>query len=158
MDASAVASDGILPDNRTLSQVFEQVDERLRGLERALKDRGTLPLSHAVDESLDLTRMLLRGHIAQRTADSPSTMVAASRSLPEGDDVLEIFKVFVKGDPSLNAVRDNIRELVYYRNCIDLKREDALPVRPDAMAVRTVRHIYLYLRSRSEQERRPVQD
>lgn len=148
----------ILSDNHALNQVFEQVDQRLRGLERDLKDRGTLPLSRTVDDSLDLTRMLLRGHIAQRTADTSVTTAVASLSLPEGDDVLEIFKVFVKGDPSLNAVRDNIRELVYYRNCIDLKREDALPVCPDAMAVRTVRHIYLYLRSRSEQERRPAQD
>ncbi|MHB8347339.1 MAG: hypothetical protein ACYDHM_09165 [Acidiferrobacterales bacterium] len=132
-----------MSDSPTLNQVFEQVDGRLRGLEHALRERGTLPLSSTVDESLDLTRMLLRGHIAGRAIDDP------------GDDVLALFRAFVKGDPSLNAVRDNIRELVYYRNCIDLKREDALPVRPDAMAVRTVRHIYLYLRSRSEQEMRP---
>ncbi len=147
---------GILSDNHALNQTFEQVDQRLRGLERALRERGTLPLSSTVDESLDLTRLLLRGHIAGRAAADPATTAAGPQSGPPGDDVLELFKVFVKGDPSLNAVRDNIRELVYYRNCIDLKREDALPVRPDAMAVRTVRHIYLYLRSRSEQEQRPV--
>ncbi len=141
----------IVSDNHTLNQVFEQVDERLRGLERILGGRGTLPLSSTVDESLSLTRMLLCAHIAWRSPDP-----AAGPPRPQSGDVLEIFKVFVKGDPSLNAVRDNIRELVYYRNCIDLKREDALPVRPDAMAVRTARHIYLYLRSRSEQEARPV--
>ena len=149
---------GILSDNHALNQVFGQVDQRLRGLEHALRERGTLPLSSTVDESLDLTRMLLCGHIGGRAADDPAMTAAGSQPQPPGDDVLELFKVFVKGDPSLNAVRDNIRELVYYRNCIDLKREDALPVRPDAMAVRTVRHIYLYLRSRSEQQMRPVHD
>ena len=136
----------ILPDTHRLDQAFEQVDGRLRALEQTLRERGVLPLSATVDESLDLTRQLLRGHIA-----------AHAGSVPADEDVLELFKQFVRGDPSLNAVRDNIRELVYYRNCIDLKREDALPVRPDAMVVRTVRHIYLYLRSRSEQERRPAQ-
>ena len=149
---------GILSDNHALNEVFERVDQRLRGLEHALRQHGTLPLSSTIDESLDLTRMLLRGHIAARAGGDPATAATGAQPLSAGDDVLELFKVFVKGDPTLNAVRDNIRELVYYRNCIDLKREDALPVRPDAMAVRTVRHIYLYLRSRSEQQMRPVHD
>jgi hypothetical protein len=60
----------------------------------------------------------------------------------------------VKGDPSLNAVRDNVRELVYYRNCLAMERREALPPVPDRMAVRTARHIYLYLRSRCEQDGR----
>jgi len=67
------------------------------------------------------------------------------------EDVLITFKRFVKGDPSLNAVRDNIRELVYYQNCITVNCLDSLPKVPAKMAVRTVRHIYLYLRSRVEQ-------
>jgi len=142
---------------RDLSQVFGQVNDRLRGLERTLQEHGSLPLSTTVDASLDLTRVLLRGYIVSRATDTGASTLPASHASADSDDVLEIFKVFVKGDPSLNAVRDNIRELVYYRNCIDMQREDALPVRPDAMAVRTVRHIYLYLRSRSEQEGRLTQ-
>ncbi|MDA8420028.1 MAG: hypothetical protein M0039_02050 [Pseudomonadota bacterium] len=136
-----------MPDGRTTDQVFEEVDARVRTLEQALSARDPLPLARTVDEALALVRCLLRGYI-----DAHGRVDAA------GDDVLELFKVFVRGDPSLNAVRDNIRELVYYRNCIDAGREDALPARPDAMAVRTIRHIYLYLRSRSEQERLFRQD
>ena len=64
-----------------------------------------------------------------------------------------LFKAFVKGDPSLNAVRDNVRELVYYQNCLAQGREDALPKSPEKMAARTVQHIYFYLRSRLEQEK-----
>ncbi|MHB8454024.1 MAG: hypothetical protein ACYDDO_04850 [Acidiferrobacterales bacterium] len=144
----------IVSSKRDLGQVFEQVDQRLMALERILSERGSLPLSATVDEALDLTRALLRGYNSSRAEDSGVSLPASSRAPMASDDLLEIFKVFVKGEPSLNAVRDNIRELVYYRNCIDMRREDALPARPDAMAVRTVRHVYLYLRSRSEQEGR----
>lgn len=140
--------------NSDLSRAFGEVDDRLRSLERVIHARGELPLSATVNESIELTRALLRGYIASRAADAGAHNVAPAHAPGGSDDLLELFKVFVKGDPSLNAVRDNIRELVYYRNCIDMKREDALPARPDAMAVRTVRHIYLYLHSRSEQEGR----
>ncbi len=144
--------------NSELSRAFIQVDGRLRSLERTLRENGELPLSFTVDESLELTRTLLRGYIASRASDGEAPAMAPGQTAAGDDDLLELFKVFVKGDPSLNAVRDNIRELVYYRNCIDLQRADALPVRPDAMAVRTVRHIYLYLHSRSEQEGRLARD
>ncbi len=138
-----------MPDQPILEQVFEQVDGRLRALEQALRERSSPSLSVLIDDSLDLVRQLLRAHLASRT-----------EAVPAGadGDILELFKQFVRGDPSLNAVRDNIRELVYYRNCIDMNREDALPARPDAMAVRTVRHIYLYLHSRWEQQPRPARN
>lgn len=77
---------------------------------------------------------------------------AQSKPMPEGEDLLELFKAFVKGDPSLNAVRDNIRELVFYQNCIAMDRRDALPTKPERMVAHTVRHVYLYLRSRGEQD------
>lgn len=78
---------------------------------------------------------------------------AHGRVLPEEPDMLELFRSFVKGDPSLNAVRDNIRELVFYQNCLAADRQDALPKAPANMTVHTVRHLYLYLRSRLEQAR-----
>jgi len=78
--------------------------------------------------------------------------IAHGKPMPATGDLLEIFKGFVKGDPSLNTVRDNVRELVYYQNCLDTGREDALPVKPAMMVAHTTRHIYFYLRSRVEQE------
>jgi hypothetical protein len=71
---------------------------------------------------------------------------------PSNADVLEVWKALVKGDPTWNAIRDNCRELVYYRNCLALGRADALPAQPHRMAVRTARHIYLYVRSRAVRE------
>lgn len=77
---------------------------------------------------------------------------AHNKEIKAETDLLLVFKAFVKGDPSLNAVRDNVREIVYYQNCLAENREDALPSNPERMAVRTVQHIYFYLRSRLEQE------
>jgi hypothetical protein len=75
------------------------------------------------------------------------------RAAPPPDaDVLEVWKTLVKGDPTWNAIRDNCRELVYYRNCLVLGRADALPPQPHRMAVRTARHIYLYMRTRAVRE------
>ena len=70
--------------------------------------------------------------------------------MPRDADLLEAFKRLARGTPSWNAIRDNLRELVYYRNCLALGRRDALPAAPERMAVRTVRHLYLYMRSRCE--------
>lgn len=129
--------------NERLSQVFVRLDERLLRLERQLLERGSLPLESALSESTAIVRELLSAYGRQ-----------AGKEMPESDDLLEVFKAFVHGDPSLNAVRDNARELVYYHNCLNMDRADALPKAPERMAVRTARHIYLYLRSRSEQEGR----
>ncbi len=60
----------------------------------------------------------------------------------------------VNAEPSWNAIRDNCRELVYYRNCINMGREDALPPVAEKMAVRTARHVYLYMKTRCVREGR----
>ena len=83
--------------------------------------------------------------------------VAAEGSKPvpaEDADLLEAFKTLVKGDPTWNAIRDNLRELVYYRNCLAAGRADALPAVPEKMAIRLARHLYLYLRTRCVKEGR----
>jgi hypothetical protein len=60
----------------------------------------------------------------------------------------------VKGDPGWNAIRENLRELVYYGNCIALGRRDALPAAPERMAIRLARHVHLYVKTRCEREGR----
>ncbi|MGA7799969.1 MAG: hypothetical protein WCC36_04085 [Gammaproteobacteria bacterium] len=127
--------------NDRLTAEFEAVDQAIEDLEQALQEQGELAVSETVDRTMALTRRLLTAYAEHH-----------GKPMPVSDDLLEVFKAFVKGDPSLNAVRDNLRELVYYRNCLDLDRADALPKSPERMAVRTARHVYLYLRSRSEQE------
>lgn len=77
---------------------------------------------------------------------------ACGKPIAITDDLLVLFKTFVKGDTSLTAVRDNVRELVFYRNCINENRFDALPEKPHKMTIHTVRHIYFYLRSRADQD------
>jgi hypothetical protein len=131
-----------------LNQIFDQTDQRIVVLERALRDGEALPVAETVAQALDLVKGLLRAYAAGKNEDP-----VAAESL-QNDDLLEVFKGFVKGDPSLNAVRDNVRELVYYRNCLEMNRQDALPAKPAAMAVHTVRHIYLYLRTRALKEQR----
>lgn len=124
-----------------LAAEFDAVDHAIEELEQALEKQGELPVSETVDRTTALMRRLLTAYAEHH-----------GKPMPVSDDLLEVFKAFVKGDPSLNAVRDNLRELVYYRNCLDMDRLDALPGSPDRMAVRTARHVYLYLRSRVEQE------
>ncbi len=137
-----------MPKTQALGAVFTEVDERLLALEKTLNQGGELPLAATVDDTLDLAKKLLRAYHRDRVgAETAGTGI-------DSEDVLEVFKAFVKGDPSLNAVRDNLREIVYYRNCIDMKREDALPPKPANMAVRTARHVYLYLRTRALKEHR----
>ncbi len=126
-----------------LQSVMADVDQEIRALEHA-QDRGALTLESAVGESLRLANRLML--IFAEAMGHPL------EGLDAGADPLEVFRVFVKGEPSLNAIRDNVRELVYYGNCLTANRTDALPVRPQAMAVRTIRHIYLYLRSRAIKE------
>lgn len=122
-----------------LEQVFQKVDQEVRASELRIQQGAVLELAATVDQAIAWVTELMAAYTEDRTGEA----IAA-----DGADVLEIFKRFVKGDPSLNAVRDNIRELVYYRNCLAAAREDALPAKPANMAVRTARHIYLYLRTR----------
>ncbi|MHB1951385.1 MAG: hypothetical protein ACYCQK_07910 [Acidiferrobacteraceae bacterium] len=113
--------------------------------ERRIRAGEELPVANTVEQAIGWVTQLMDGFAQERTGE---------RIAGDGADVLEVFKRFVKGDPSLNAVRDNVRELVYYRNCLAARREDALPKKPAVMAVRTARHIYLYLRTRASQEQR----
>lgn len=125
---------------------FEAIDEAISALEDRLREEESVPALDAIlPESMMLTRRLLTAFGCYQDKAMPGE---------EETDLLEVFKAFVKGNPSLNAVRDNVRELVYYRNCIDMDRRDALPEAAYRTAVRTVRHIYLYLRTRLIQEER----
>jgi len=113
------------------------LDERVQDLEARA---GQTPFPRLLDEAVRLTADLLR-HYAR---------VGREREI-EGETLLDLLRAFLKGDPSLNAVRDNVRELIYYQNCLAQGREDALPAQPERMAARTVAHIHLYLRVRLEQ-------
>ena len=122
---------------------FDDIDERIDSLEQTYAEKGV------TDEAFD--RLVTEASILCRDL----LMLYASaykKEMPDTDDLLVLFKAFVKGDTSLTAVRDNLRELVYYRNCIIEGRFDALPKNPQRMALHTIRHIYLYLRSRADQE------
>jgi len=121
------------------------VDVALLAFEAAITRGEVLPLETTVDTAIALTRRLVTAYVA---ADG-------QKILPGEDaDFLEVFKVLVKGDPTWNAIRDNCRELVYYRNCINMERRDALPKVPEKMAVRTARHVYLYIKTRCVREGR----
>lgn len=127
----------------SLQTHFEHVDLALQAHEQAL--RGEAPaLSAVLPECIALMDQLMRALLADQ-----------GRAAPEpGSDVLDVWKALVKGDPTWNAVRDNLRELVYYRNCLAMDRADALPANPAHMAVRTARHIYLYMRTRAGRDGR----
>lgn len=121
------------------------VDAALTECEAAIARGEALPLTETVDAAIALTRRLVTAYVA----------AAGEKTLPGEDaDFLEVFKVLVKGDPTWNAIRDNCRELVYYRNCINMERRDALPKVPEKMAVRTARHVYLYVKTRCIREGR----
>lgn len=129
----------------SLNEAFATVDEQLTDLERILAARGSLELSGTVEQSIDLIKTLLLAYIGD----------LGDRPVPEHDaDILDVFKVLIKGDPSWNTIRDNCRELVYYRNCIAMARLDALPKVPEKMAVRTTRHVYLFMKTRAMREGR----
>jgi hypothetical protein len=121
------------------------VDTALAAYEAAIARGEELPLADTVDAAIALTQRLVTVYVA----------AAGQKTPPHEDaDFLEVFKVLVKGDPTWNAIRDNCRELVYYRNCINMGRRDALPKVPEKMAVRTARHVYLYIKTRCIREGR----
>lgn len=125
----------------TIKERFDRADRTLQEWERRIREGEELPLDETVDVMTDQLRELLRAYLD-----------ALGREYdPAEDDVLALWKVAVKDNPSLHTIRDNLREVVYYRNCLDEEREDALPPNADKQAVRTARHIYLYLRTRCEQ-------
>jgi hypothetical protein len=129
--------------NQRLTSRLDELDAQIDRLETSAAGIGLDRLDEVLDEAAGIVNGLL-GAYAEH----------AGKVIPVTDDLLAVFKAFVKGDPSLNAVRDNVRELVYYRNCLDMGRADALPPEPARMAAHTARHIHLYLRSRCEQEGR----
>ncbi len=129
--------------NWILTERLESLDERIGVLEQQLEHGESPEFSALLAEGAAILNGLLTAYAEH-----------AGKVTPVTDDLLELFKAFVKGDPSLNAVRDNIRELVYYQNCLAMDRSDALPQAPEKMVVHTVRHVYFYLRSRCEQEHR----
>lgn len=142
-----------------LSETFDGVDREIKALEAGLASSAELDLRTALDRGVALVKTLLRTYLADRSRDGAlaggaAPVAATDVASAQSEDVLEVFRAFVKGDPSLNAIRDNIRELVYYQNCLALQRDDALPRNPTHMAVRTLRHIYLYLRTRCLKEQR----
>jgi len=126
-----------------LVAVFAAVDAALAGRESAIARGEPLPLLETVEATITQTQRLVTAYVAAAGVKTPPTADA---------DFLEAFKVLVKGEPTWNAIRDNCRELVYYRNCINMGRRDALPKVPEKMAVRTARHVYLYIKTRCVRE------
>lgn len=124
----------------SFSAQFEAIDDRISQLESAQSGESSVLLAEIVEQALVIAGDLLRVFSA-----------AEGKQLAESTDILALFKEFVKGDPSLTAIRDNLRELVYYQNCLQMQREDALPPKPESMAIRSLRHVYLYLATRAEQ-------
>jgi hypothetical protein len=125
-----------------LGDRLDRIDLELGTLERAARERGAEALGEQLEPAIALVAQMMRAWLEN-----------AGRAQPTADaDVLEVWKALVKGDPTWNAIRDNCRELVYYRNCLALGRTDALPALPHRMAMRTARHIYLYIRSRAVRE------
>lgn len=127
----------------TLQESFERVDQALRSHEQALQG-GAPQLAVLLPECIGLMDVLMRAWLADAGRAAPAP----------GSDVLEVWKALVKGEPTWNTIRDNLRELVYYRNCLAMDRADALPPNPAHMAVRTARHIYLYMRTRATRDGR----
>ncbi len=128
-----------------LQQCFEIVDQRIREYEISVNAGEQPELAALVEQAMQLVKQLIVGYIQDvGEADVPG---------PD-DDLLESFKILVKGDPSWNTIRDNCRELVYYHNCLTMDRADALPVHPHKMTVRTLRHIFLFMKTRCMRESR----
>ena len=124
---------------------LERIDADIADLERRLASGEALALEPTLQAVSGAALALVRAYVA---AEGSKTVP------PEGADLLEAFKVLVKGDPTWNAIRDNLRELVYYRNCLAAGRADALPAVPEKMAIRLARHLYLYVRTRCVKEGR----
>ena len=128
-----------------MQEELERIDAQIASWESRLAAGESLALEPALAAASAAALALLRAYIAAE----------GKKPVPAEDaDLLEAFKVLVKGDPSWNAIRDNLRELVYYRNCLAAERADALPAVPEKMAVRLARHVYLYVRTRCIREGR----
>ncbi len=127
-----------------LAAVFRELDAELARLEARVGDEA-VGLAEVLEPAIGLVARLLRAWIALEDGKTAP---------PAEADVLEVWRSLVKGDPRWNAIRDNCRELVFYRNCLASGRSDALPAVPQRMAVRTARHVWLYARTRALREGR----
>lgn len=127
-----------------LAEELQRIDREIARWEKRLAAGGPADLAATLQGATSAAHGLLRAYLA-----------AAGRPVPGPDaKLLEAFRMLARGDPRWNAIRDNLRELVYYANCLAADRRDALPASPERMAVRTARHLYLYVRSRCETEGR----
>ncbi|HKI63488.1 MAG TPA: hypothetical protein VKA16_02560 [Burkholderiales bacterium] len=128
-----------------MQRELERIDAEIAAWEQRLAAGEPLALEPALEAAAGAALALVRAYLAAE----------GSKPVPAADaDLLDAFKVLVKGDPTWNAIRDNLRELVYYRNCLATGRADALPAVPEKMAIRLARHLYLYLRTRCVKEGR----
>lgn len=128
-----------------MQRELERIDAEIAAWEQRLAAGEPLALEPALEAAAGAALALVRAYLAAE----------GSKPVPAADaDLLDAFKVLVKGDPTWNAIRDNLRELVYYRNCLATGRAEALPAVPEKMAIRLARHLYLYLRTRCVKEGR----
>ena len=128
-----------------LQHTFDQADQQIGAMEIALASAQDTPLAETVEQATRIVRQLITAYSAD----------VGEASQPADDaDLLECLRVLVKGDPSWNTIRDNCRELVYYHNCLQMDRADALPAHPQKMTVRTLRHLFLFMKSRCMRESR----
>ncbi|MEY2343053.1 hypothetical protein AB4090_13215 [Acidithiobacillus sp. IBUN Pt1247-S3] len=117
-----------------------RLDEAQARIEELGRNTAKRDFSASVQEGTTIARQLLQVLLAsERKEFDPNA------------DLLSLWKTLVKGQPHWNTIRDNCRELVYYQNCLEMGREDALPPQPEKMLLHTLRHLYLYARSHTEQ-------
>ena len=125
-----------------LDETLDRIEQDIAALEAVAREREAL--GEVLEPAIALVARTLRARLAADGKPAPA----------EDADVLDVWRALVKSDPTWNAIRDNCRELVFYRNCLALGRANALPPAPHRMAVRTVRHIFLYVRSRAQSDAR----
>lgn len=129
----------------TLKDEMARIDAAIAQWEQRFAASKPLALEPALAASMRAALDLIRAYL----------VAEGKKVLPATDsDLLEAFKILARGDPSWNAVRDTLRELVYYQNCLRAGRRDALPVMPEKMAIRLARHLYLYVTTRCQREGR----
>lgn len=121
-------------------ETLARIEHDIAALEATARERDAL--GAVLEPAIALVARTLRAQLDAEGKPAPA----------DDADLLEVWRALVKGDPTWNAIRDNCRELVFYRNCLALGRADALPPAPHRMAVRTVRHIFLYVRSRAQRD------
>lgn len=129
--------------NAQLSTTMTALERRIEALAVLADQQDPDALEGLLEQGLVIVMALMQALAAH-----------AGRAMPVSDDALAVFKAFVKGDPSLNAIRDNVRELVFYRNCLNENRRDALPAAVEKMVLHTVKHVFFYISSRAQQEHR----